>query len=131
MKRSAVVVFVGSLAAILVMTAACSEDSGDKCCPVSESFVCENFLSGGARSLHADGQCPLGITDSIPRSRKEVDSIGCAVWVAIGPLTCGVAPPRDSGADVSADASAADVSVADSSGDGALDSDAGMDAATE
>jgi hypothetical protein len=125
MKRSAIAVIVGSLATILVMTAACSDDSGDdKCCPVSESFVCENFLTGGARSLRPDGKCPIGITDSIPVSRKAVDSMGCAVWIGTGPLTCGA--PFDAGRE-----SGADVSVADASDASALDADASTDAATD
>ena len=51
MKRSAI--FVLTFATVLVMTAACSDESDDKCCPVSKSFVCENFLSA------APGACSL------------------------------------------------------------------------
>ena len=50
--------------------------------------------------------------------------MGCAVWIATGPLTCGV--PIDAGRDTGADVSAADASDAS-----ALDADASTDAATD
>jgi hypothetical protein len=105
-----------ALGAFLTIPACNSADDDSECCPISESFNCNSFDTGGARSLQPSGTCATGVPDAFPvKKTRSIDAKGCPYWepdtTAIG--RCGQAAPRvDAGIDSAVADSATDATDA-------------------
>lgn len=126
-----VLVVVGLGLAAVVGTSAC-DDSSDTCCPVSDSFSCDRFDVGGARSLQPSGTCATGVPDAFPvKKTRSIDAKGCAYWEPDLSATgrCGQARPVDAGTDSSTTDAESDAS--DDAESDAGDAGDAADAASE
>jgi hypothetical protein len=121
---------VAALGALLA-TPACESDD-DECCPVSESFNCNSFDQGGARSLQPGAMCATKVPDAFPvKKTRSIDAKGCPYWEPDTTATgrCGQAarrPTTDASSDAP-DASDDATDATDASDDASDASDASSD----